>query len=246
MDSRSDEFLSGFRETFPLVIGAIPFGIIYGAVAITSGLSPTTAMSMSTFVFAGSAQFIATGMVSQGAGLGLILVTTFIVNLRHMLYSASLAPHMKHLSQRWLLPLAFFLTDETYAVTIARYNKPDPSPLKHWFFFGSAVFMYTNWQICTYIGIRAGQAIPDPLSWGLDFAMVVTFIGMVIPNVKSRASLVCVIITGVSAVITYSLPNKLGLILSAMIGIIAGLAVEGLDRSSIMNANMQNKQFIDD
>ena len=151
---------------------------------------------MSLFVFAGSAQFVATGLVAGGAGLAIIILTTFVVNVRHGLYSMSLAPHVKNLPQRWLLPLGFWLTDETFLVVIERFSRPDRSPNRHWFYLGSAIFMYVNWQICTFIGIRAGQSIPDPQSWGLDFALPVTFIGMLVPALHSRPVVLCVVVAG--------------------------------------------------
>ena len=232
--SRRSEFVAGFKATIPLVVGAIPFGIIFGALAVTSGISPAGAMGMSLFVFAGSSQFIAAGLVAGGVGAGIIILTTFIVNLRHALYSTTLAPHMKHLSQKWLLPLGFWLTDESFVVAANRYGEPDASPDKHWFFLGSAVFMYTNWQLCTLIGIVAGQAILDsstglgagPLSWGLDFAMVVTFLGMVVPMVKGHPTLVAVIVAGVVATLGNGLSNKIGLFLAAVSGVLAGVLTE--------------------
>lgn len=226
--TRKSEFWNGFKATFPLVVGAIPFGIIFGALAVTSGLSTAGTMGMSAFVFAGSSQFIAVGLVSAGAGMGTIIFTTFIVNLRHALYSTTLAPHMKHLSQKWLLPLGFWLTDETFVVAAQRYDQPDLSPYKHWFTLGSAVFMYTNWQLWTYIGLIAGSAIPDPASWGLDFAMIVTFIGMLVPMVKDRPVLIAVFVAGISAVAGNSLPNQMGLFIAALLGIAAGVIAERL------------------
>ncbi|MDH5508581.1 MAG: AzlC family ABC transporter permease [Anaerolineae bacterium] len=224
--SRSQEFWAGFKATFPLVVGAIPFGFIYGAVAVSAGISPQGAMAMSLFVFAGSSQFIASGLVAAGTGTTIIILTTFIVNLRHALYSATLAPHMKNLPQRWLIPLGFWLTDESFVVAVQRYHQKDTSPHKHWFFFGSAVFMYTNWQLCTYIGLAAGQAIEDPLKWGLDFAMVVTFIGMLVPLVTNRPAAASAAVAGITAVIANPLPNKIGLILAAVLGITAGVWAE--------------------
>ena len=105
--TRRGEFVGGIKATFPLILGAIPFGIIFGAVAVNSGLTPWQAQAMSLFVFAGSAEFIAVGLIAQGLAPALIILTTFVVNLRHALYSASLAPYMKHLPQRWLVPLGF-------------------------------------------------------------------------------------------------------------------------------------------
>jgi 4-azaleucine resistance transporter AzlC len=229
--TRRSEFLAGMKDTIPMVIGAIPFGIIFGvtAVASTNGepaLSPEGTIAMSTFVFAGSSQFIASRLVAERVGLLLIILTTFIVNLRHALYSASLAPYMRHLSQRWLLPLGFWLTDETYAVVIRRYTDVDGSPHKHWYHLGSSVFMYANWQLCTIIGIVAGRSIPDAQGWGLDFAMSVTFIGIVVPLIRSRPMLVAALVAGVSALVFNDMPNNSGLMVASALGILAGYLAE--------------------
>jgi 4-azaleucine resistance transporter AzlC len=227
--TRRQEFLAGVRATIPMIAGAIPFGIIFGAVAVAeNGLSAAAALSMSLFVFAGSAQFIAAGLVGEGASLLLIVATTFMVNLRHALYSASLAPFMRHLPQRWLLPLGFWLTDETYAVVIKRYNEPDSSPRKHWFYLGSALAMYVNWQLSTLAGIVAGAAIPDATGWGLDFALVVTFIGIVVPLIVTRPMLASVVAAGACGLMFNDLPNRLGLMVAALAGIAAGYISETL------------------
>lgn len=219
------EFWAGVKATFPLVVGAVPFGIIFGALAITSGLTAWATQAMSLFVFAGSAQFIAAGLIAQGSGLLVIVVTTFVVNLRHMLYAATLAPHTKDLPQRWLLPLGFWLTDESFVAVIKRYLQDDESPHKHWFFLGSAVFMYSNWQLCTLIGIIAGGLIDDPLKWGLDFAMIVTFIGMLVPMVKDWSVISAVASSGLTALLLRAMPNKLGLIVAALVGLVVGMLV---------------------
>lgn len=214
------------RATIPLLIGGIPFGIIFGALAVTSGISVVGALAMSMFVFAGSAQFIAAGMVAQGTGVVIIIFTTLIVNLRHALYSATLAPHMKHLPQRWLLPLGFWLTDETFVLVVSRYNQPDNSPYKHWYYFGSGLLMYVDWSLSTLVGIVAGQNIQDIGNWGLDFALTATFIGMLIPLVKSRPLMLSVVVAGLCAVLFYSLPNQMGLIIAALAGVAAGVIAE--------------------
>jgi 4-azaleucine resistance transporter AzlC len=230
--TKASEFWAGFRETIPLEVGAIPFGIIFGAVAVTSGLSGQAAAAMSALVFAGSSQFIAAGLVAGGAGIPIIVLTTFVVNLRHALYGVSLAPYMKHLPQRWLLPLGFWLTDESYLVVIKRFQQPDASPYKHWFYLGSAITMYVNWQICTWIGIVAGSSIPNPLAWGLDFALPVTFIGMLVPSIRRRSMLMCVIAAGAAAVAFAGLPSRLGLLAAILAGIVVGVATKRFDRDT--------------
>lgn len=217
------EFTTGVAATIPLVVGAIPFGIIFGALASTAGLSVRGTQAMSLFVFAGSAQFIAAGLIANGTSLLVIVITTLVVNLRHMLYGATLAPHLKFLPQRWLVPLGFWLTDESFVVVIERFQKSDQAQNKHWFFLGSAVFMYTNWQLCTFIGILTGQRIDDPLKWGLDFAMIVTFIGMLIPMIRNKTIAAAAFASGAAALLLRRMPNQLGLILAALIGVSAGI-----------------------
>jgi 4-azaleucine resistance transporter AzlC len=227
-NSARSEFLAGCRAIFPLVVGSIPFGIIFGTLAVSSGLSFTGAVAMSAFVFAGSSQFIALGLLSTGTAVPLIILTTFVVNLRHLLYAVSLVPHVRYLSQRWKLPIGFWLTDEAFAVGIARYNQPDASPFKHWYYIGGALTLYINWQICTWIGLTVGQLIPNAAHWGLDFAMSVTFIGMTIPYLVNRPMIAAVIVAGLVSLLAHGLPHQLGLMVAAMAGLATGVGAERL------------------
>ncbi len=224
--TRRSEFLAGAKDTLPMIIGAIPFGFIFGALAVNNGLTPAATAGMSLFVFAGSSQFIAAGLVKDGAAIAVIVVTTFIVNLRHALYSASLAPYLKHLPQRWLLPLGFMLTDETYAVVIRRLPQFDRTPHQQWYQLGSSLAMYVNWQICTWIGIAAGSAFTGAENWGLDFAMLVTFIGIVVPLLTTRPMILCAVVSSVTAILLDGMPNNLGLLIAAFLGIAAGVWAE--------------------
>jgi 4-azaleucine resistance transporter AzlC len=216
------------RDTIPIVIGATPFGIIFGAFAVTTaGLSFWGAMGFSLFVFAGSAQFIGAVLLAQGTTISLIILTTFIVNVRHALYGASLSPYMKHLPQRWLLPLAFWLTDETYATVIANWSQSkDPQPHMEWYHFGSSILMYVNWNFWTLVGVLFGSQFENAANWGLDFAMVVTFIGIVVPMVVNRPMIVCAIVAGGVGVLANGLPNNMGLIVAALLAIGAGYLTE--------------------
>ena len=226
----SSELLAGMRGISPLVVGAIPFGILFGALATSVGVTWWGTMGLSLIVFAGSSQFVAAGLIGQGAGIGIIVLTTFVVNLRHALYSASLATYLKHLPQRWLAVLAFVLTDESYAAVIQRFEQQDDSPNKHWYYVGAAWLMYVNWQICTAIGIFAGQRLQRIGDLGLEFAMVVTFIGIVVPLIKNSPMLVCALAAGTASLVLHSLPHQLGLIVAAVIGIGAGVLVEALTK----------------
>ncbi len=224
--SRSQEFWHGCRDILPLIVGAIPFGIIFGTLSIGAGLSTWQTIGMSALVFAGSAQFIAITLITGGVGAAVVLLTTFVVNLRHALYSAALQPFVRHLSSRWRVPLAFWLTDEAFAVIQHRYASDDASPHKHWFFLGAALTMYLSWQLATLAGIAFGQAVPNVASWGLDFAMIATFVGIAVPMMRTRPQVASALVAAVVALLTWELPYKLGLIAAALAGIVVGVWLE--------------------
>jgi len=219
---RKQVMLAGARDTIPLIVGAIPFGILFGTLGISAGLSWWAVMGMSLFVFAGSSQFVAASLVSQGVGSIVIIITTFVVNLRHGLYAASIGRYLAGLPRRWLLPLGFTLTDETYAVVIKRFASDGDVDLRRWYYAGSAALMYTNWQLCTALGIVFGTKLQHFGDLGLEFAMVVTFIGIVIPLIKNYPMLVCAIVASGVAVVLNALPHKLGLFVGAIAGIAIG------------------------
>src|SRR5512145_2495519 len=187
MSEKRKHFWAGVRSEIPLLIGVIPFGMIYGALALKSGLSPAASQMMSSMVFAGSAQFITAQLVHENTPGLVILLTIAVVNLRHMLYSASLAPYIAALPTRWKVLLSYLLTDEAYAPTIIHYEKDGITPYAHWFLFGAGFSLWFNWQISTALGIFLGAAIPE--SWSLDFALPLTFIAMLVPTLKDRAEI---------------------------------------------------------
>lgn len=225
MSDRAKSFWVGVRAEVPLLIGVFPFGMIYGALALNAGLSASASQMMSSIVFAGSAQFVTTQLVHESAPGFVIVLTIAVVNLRHVLYSASLAPYLAPLSTRWKTLLAYLLTDEAYAPTIIKFERDGSLPHGHWFLFGAGLALWTNWQISTTLGIFLGTAIPE--SWSLDFALPLTFIAMVVPVLKGRPYVAAALSAGVTALAAYSLPYKLGLILAALVGIVVGTYLEG-------------------
>jgi 4-azaleucine resistance transporter AzlC len=225
MSERFKTFLAGIRAEIPLLIGVFPFGMIYGALALNAGLSTSAAQMMSSIVFAGSAQFITAQLVHEATPGFVIVLTIAVVNLRHMLYSASLAPYLAGLPTRWKVLLSYLLTDEAYAPTILHYEKEGSTPDAHWFLFGAGFSLWFTWQISTALGIFLGTAIPE--SWSLDFALPLTFIAMVVPVLKNQPAIAAALSAGVVALVAYPLPYKLGLILAALVGIAVGTLLEG-------------------
>ena len=224
------EFGAGAKDTIPLLLSSAPFAIVFGSVGLSAGLSPAAVMGFSLFVFAGSAQFVAAGLVAQGVSLPMIVLTTFVVNLRHALYATSLGPHLKKLPRRWLVPLAFCLTDETYAVTVRRFQQDPDRPHRLWYQMGSSVSMYVNWQLWTAVGLFAGTKLAGLSGWGLDFAMAVTFIGIVVPLVRSLPMVLCAVVSGTAGVLLKGLPSNLGLLAAALAGMAAGTIAAALRR----------------
>ena len=225
MNEKAKQFWTGVRAEFPLLIGVFPFGMIYGALAMNAGLSKSAGQMMSSIVFAGSSQFVTTQLVHDAAPGFVIVLTIAVVNLRHMLYSASLAPYLASLSTRWKVLLSYLLTDEAYAPSIVKYERDGVTPQAHWFLFGAGLALWTNWQISTALGIFLGTAIPE--SWSLDFALPLTFIAMVVPVLKNRPAIAAAFSAGVVALVAYALPFRLGLILAALVGIAVGTFLEG-------------------
>lgn len=223
-DTRHSQFFGGMRAVIPLLFGVAPFGMIYGALAISAGMPVSAAQAMSAIVFAGSSQFAAVPLVQSGAPMLVVILTIAVLNLRHALYSASIAPYFKKLSPAWKAWLSYFLTDEAYAASIGHLETAAESPYRHWFFLGSGLTLWTIWQISTAIGIFLGAVIPS--TWPLDFTLALTFIAMVAPLVKDRAGIAAGLSAGIVAVLAYNLPYKLGLVAAALVGIAVGLLVE--------------------
>ena len=224
MNQKTSMFWAGVRAEFPLLIGVFPFGLIYGALALNAGLSPAAAQMMSSIVFAGSSQFVTAQLIHDAAPGLVIVLTIAVVNLRHMLYSASVAEYIEHLPMKWKVFLAYFLTDECYAATIIHYEEDGTKPTSHWFFLGAGFSLWFIWQISSALGIFLGTAIPK--SWPLDFALPLTFIAMVTPVLKDYPVIAAALSAGLVALLAFSLPYKLGLILAALVGILVGTILE--------------------
>lgn len=206
-----------------MLLGVAPFGVIYGVVALQSGIPPLAALLMSSLVFAGSAQFLLGQLIAAGAPAALMVGAVGLINLRHVLYSASVAPVLAALPRRWKLMLAYLLTDEAYAAAIPHLLREPRSPQAHWILFGAGLALWTGWQLATLAGVLAGSLLPPDL--GLDFALPLTFIAIVVPLIDSRAKLAAALVAGIVAVSLAGLPYKTGLFAAAFAGLAAGVVV---------------------
>ena len=225
MGRRVDEFLAGCRDEAPLQLGVIPFGMLYGIGALAAGMPVWLAQLTSMLVFAGAAQLVIVQMLAAAAGALPIGLTAVLLNLRHMLYSASVAEHVRHLPRRWRVLLAYLLTDEAYAVAILRYARPaGPGPdLRHWYFLGCGLTLWGCWQLSTALGIAFGARIPP--EWDIDFAVPLTFIALLTLLVKERAGQAAALVSALAVLALAALPYRLGLVLAIVLGLLAGAAV---------------------
>lgn len=219
----------GALISVPMMLGNVPFGMIFGSLAVSQGLDPWVPIAMSLIVFAGSSQFVALGLLAAGAPIWVIISTTFIVNLRHLLYSADYMKYVRHLSMPWRAVLAFGLTDETYAATKPYFvnGKLDENTGK-WVYLGSFLAFYSMWNITTLIGVVAGELIPGMSQWGLEFAMVATFLGIITTYLHKAPYWATFAVAGSAALLLYNLPNNLGMLIAALLGVAAGVSVQHL------------------
>lgn len=226
MRGRLREFGAGLAAVAPLAAGSVPFGLIYGVVAVQAGIPPVLAVAIASIVFAGSAQFMITQLVAAGSPPLIVVTSVMTINLRHALYSAALAKPLAHLPQRWRLALAYLLTDEAYAAAYRRFTDNESSATRHWFLLGCGLGLWFLWQIACVVGVTLGGTIPA--AWSLDFAATLTFIAIVVPLLIDRAALAAMLAAGTTAVALHQLPYKLAILAAALAGIAAGVA---LDRS---------------
>ena len=217
--------LDGARDTLPLAIGTTPFAIIFGTLAVAAGFPPLAAVAMSAIVFAGSAQFISISLIGGGAALPVIWLTTLVINLRHALYSATLQPVARDWPLPWRVLCAFWLTDECFAVLERRLQttgEADALP----YYLGSSLFFYFNWLTWTAVGALLGHKLPGLAGLGLDFAMIATFAAMVAPQLRAPTPIAVAITAGSIAWLAHGLPYKLGLMLAALAGVLAGVMLD--------------------
>jgi 4-azaleucine resistance transporter AzlC len=217
-------FQAGFRAAAPLLPSVVPFGIMAGVAAREAGLDAWASLGMSVIIFAGASQLAAAQLMSEGALPAVIVITALVINLRMVMYSASLAPHLAGLPRYWKWPLAYLITDQAYVVSIGRMLREPEASGHHWYFLGAAFPIWAIWVLATLAGIALGAAVPP--AWRLDFAVPLIFLALLVPAVHDRPTLISAVAAAVVALLAHGLPFNLGLITGAACGIAAGVLAE--------------------
>jgi predicted branched-subunit amino acid permease len=218
------EFLDGSREIAPVLIGTIPFGFVAGVAAIAAGMTPLEGIALSVLSFSGIAQLVACQLVAVQSPPLLAIAAAAVVSLRFLMYSAALSPHLAHLDARWRVVLSYLMTDQSFAMSVRRFSEPGGKGHRHWHFLGSALTLWTSWQLAVVAGALAGAGVPA--AWSLDFSVVLCFIALLIPAVRTRADLAAAVVAGAVSLVAAGLPFRLSLVVASLCGIAVGLALE--------------------
>ncbi len=204
----------------PVVLGYVPVGFAYGVLAKNAGLSTWNVLGMSVLVFAGSAQFIAVGMLAAGASLTGIVLTTFVVNLRHLLFSAALSPAFGTWRRRDLALVAFELTDETFALHAANQAKGPPDRAET---LAVGIMAQAAWVAGTALGAWAGASVGSVRPIALDFALPAMFIALLAGQIKSRTHLFVALFSGIlSTALALGGVDRFGVLAATLAGAVLG------------------------
>jgi 4-azaleucine resistance transporter AzlC len=212
-------FRHGFRAMMPLWLGVVPFGIAYAVIARDAGLSLLETQALSVLVFAGSAQVSAVGLFARGAGGLEIVLTTFLLNVRHVLYGMSLARRVP-MTPRERIVGAYFLTDEAYGVAVARDARTFP------FVLGTELSLFVTWNLATLAGGLLGGVIPKPEKLGVDFVFPIAFLALLVPLLRRRADVTVAVFAGVLAwLLSKGLPGGLPVLGAGVVGSLLGALI---------------------
>ncbi|MDZ7706235.1 MAG: AzlC family ABC transporter permease [Trueperaceae bacterium] len=220
-------FLAGAKAAAPIYIGIVPFGLVTGVSAVSVGIPVTETIAMSAVVFAGASQLAGIQLIANGAAFPIIWLAALVINLRFVMYSASLAPHLRAVGLGKRSFAAYLMTDQAFALSVGQFSEDDnpfEGVMKFWFYSGVALPIWVLWMITTVIGAVFGAQIPA--SWGLDFVIPLMFLAILMPALRDRPALVAAAVGAVVAVAADGLPFNLGLITAAVAGIVAGQLAE--------------------
>ncbi|MBR3371557.1 MAG: AzlC family ABC transporter permease [Rhodobacteraceae bacterium] len=222
----SRDYWHGFRDGTPFILLIVPFGAVFGIVATEAGLNIAQTMGFSVLVIAGAAQFVALQMMLENAPVLIVLAASLAVNLRMAMYSASLAPHLGPISWWRRSIVAYFMIDQSYAASILKYEQtPDMSHAQKFaYYMGVATPICPAWYVATWAGATLGTAVPAGLP--IDFVVPITFLALIVPMLRTLAHVVAALVSIVGVLVFSFLPFNLGLLVAAVLAMMAGAEVE--------------------
>ena len=226
-DSPAADIAAAWRDgamaSLPLSMALLPFGAICGATAVAAGLAFNQATALSWMVFAGSSQLVAVHLLAGGAPIWVIVLTGWLVNLRFVIYSATVAPCFSDASLTRRTLAAHLLVDQSFALTLAKMDEQRPRAYCAAFYLGLSLALWLQWQAANFAGILAGNLIPG--GWSIDFVVALTFISFTVPLLEHRLARVAAL-TGGAVALAPPLPFRLNLMAAALAGAALALALE--------------------
>jgi len=221
------DFAAGFLTIAPLLVAVIVYGLLFGTLAAQKGLSPLETALMSATVFAGASQFVAVDIWSSPPAIALLAATALMVNLRHVLMGAALAPWIRTWPRGTVCAALYMMADENWAFALQRGAK---APLTPGYYLGLSLPLYVGWIVCTFFGTIFGGVLQDPARYGLDFAFTAVFITLLVGLWQGRRSLLPWVASAAVAVTAYALlPGVWYIALGVLAGTVAG-ALQGTAR----------------
>ena len=221
MNSNFKIFLKGIVDVSPLMIPVVPFGLIFGVLAIDIGFTPLETMGMSLIVFGGASQIVLLQLFSGGASSLVIISSVGAVNSRHLLYGAVVSEHLSDLKLIWKIIISYFLIDQAFAIS-NEYLKKNKERNRYFHLVGGGATCWVIWQSTTLLGIILGTSIPEKL--GLSFAVPLTFLALLVNDFRKFINVIVIIISGTVATLGYNyVPFKAYVIVAALAGLLTAI-----------------------
>ena len=222
--------LKGATDILPLSLAVLPWGVLFGSLAIQRGFSWFEAQLFSAIIFGGAVQIVTVELMAENTPLLVVLFSAFVISSRHFLYGLALRERLSTHSAAWRVGLGFLLTDELFSLSGTK--KAYQTQFRLYCALGAGGSFYIAWNVWTALGIFAGTWLPDLTQLGLDFAIAATFIALVVPEIKSKSILICVMISALSSIVLSIYGQELALITAAIIGMVSGFWAQKLDSRS--------------
>ncbi len=230
MNGKLKIFLKGVIDVSPLMIPVVPFGLIFGVLAIDVGFTPLETMGMSLIIFGGASQIVLLQLFSGGASSLVIISSVGAVNSRHLLYGAVVSEHLSDLKLIWKIIISYFLIDQAFARS-NEYFKKNKDENKYFHLIGGGATCWIIWQSTTFLGIILGAAIPEKL--GLSFAIPLTFLALLINDFRKFINVFVIIVSGLVATLGYNIiPFKAYVIVAALIGLLSAIILTKMTKTN--------------
>lgn len=206
----------------PLYLPAVPFALVIGLAIVEAGVNPFAGWSGSWLIFGGAAQLTLISLLGTGTAVVAAITAALVVNARHLMYSAAMAPTFQSQPTwfRWLGP--YLLIDQLFAL-VSLETENDPKAFRTYYLAAGATF-WTLWQITTAVGIAVGDVVPS--EWNLEFAVPLLFVGLIVLGTDTSAKLVAALVGAGTTYLFAGLPNRMGLLVGAVVGVLAGTIAE--------------------